>query len=106
MSRRSIGTSVSVSKALSGFSAPASKGPSTTNTKFSIRMPKAAGFVIAGLVREDHAALERGGAELGDARGALVHRQIAADAVAGAVVEIDAGLPERLPCEGIESASR
>ena len=38
-SRRSIGASVSVSNALSGFSAPATAGPSTTSTRFSMRMP-------------------------------------------------------------------
>ena len=43
-----------------------------------------------------------GVAELGDARRAFVHRQIAADAVAGAVVEVEAGLPQRLPGERVE----
>ena len=41
-------------------------------------------------------------AELGDARRPFVHRQIAADAVAGAVVEVEAGLPQMLPRERIE----
>src|SRR5262249_4056301 len=61
-----------------------------------------AGLVVPGLVRQDHAALERGAAELGDARRALVHREIAADAVPGAVVEVEAMLPERLARERIE----
>ena len=61
-----------------------------------------AGFVIARLVRQDHAALQRRVAELGDARRALVHRQIAADAVAGAVIEVEAVRPQRLPRERIE----
>ena len=89
ISRRSIGASVSVSKALSGFSAPATGGPSDHQHQVLDADAVGAGLVVAGLVREDHAALERGGAELGDARRALVHRQIAADAVAGAVVEIE-----------------
>src|SRR5712691_4004927 len=55
------------------------------------------GLVIAGLVGEDHAASERRGAELGNPRRAFMHREIAADAVAGTVIEIDAGLPEELP---------
>ena len=41
-------------------------------------------------------------AELGDARRALVHRQIAADAVAGAVIEIEPGLPQELPRQRVE----
>src|SRR6478672_9956687 len=31
-----------------------------------------------------------------------MHREIAADAVAGAVLEIDAGLPQELPRQGVE----
>ena len=60
------------------------------------------GFVIAGLVGQDHAAPERRGAELGNPRRAFMHRKIAADAVAGAVIEIDAGLPQELPRQRVE----
>ena len=98
----SIGASVSVSKALSGFSAPATGGASIDQHQVLDADAVGAGLVVAGLVRQDHAALERHGAELGDARRALVHRQIAADAVAGAVIEIEPGLPEKLPRERIE----
>ena len=86
ISRRSIGASVSVSKALSGFSAPADRRRFHHQHQVLDADAVGAGLVIAGLVREDHAALERRRAELGDARRAFVHRQIAADAVAGAVV--------------------
>src|SRR5262249_42560511 len=48
------------------------------------------------------AGLERGGAELGDARGAFVHGKIAADAVAGAVVEVEALRPQELPRKRVE----
>src|SRR5207302_4392201 len=65
-----------------------------------------AALIVAGLVRKDHAALERRGAELGDARRALVHREIAADAVAGAVVEIEPLRPQELAGEGIELRAR
>ena len=61
-----------------------------------MRMPYCAGLVVARLVRQDHARLERRGAELRQPLRPLVHREIAADAVAGAVVEIEPGLPERL----------
>ena len=93
ISRRSIGASVSVSNALSGFSAPATGGAFDHQHQVLDADAVGAGLVVAGLVRQDHAALERRGAELGDARRAFVHRQIAADAVAGAVVEIEPGLP-------------
>jgi hypothetical protein len=56
--------------------------------------PVGAGLVIAGLVRKDHAALERGRAGLGDALRALMHRKITADPMAGAVVEIEPALPQ------------
>src|SRR5262249_19685963 len=61
-----------------------------------------AGFVVAGLVRQDHAGLERRGAELGDAGRSFVHREIAADAVAGAVVEVESLRPQELPSKGVE----
>ena len=93
ISRGSIGASVSVSNALSGFSPPAIVGAFDHQHQVLDADAVGAGFVIAGLVRQDHAALERRGAELGDARRPFVHRQIAADAVAGAVVEVEAGLP-------------
>src|ERR1700730_16822136 len=54
-------------------------------------------FVIAGLVRQDHAALERGGAELGNAGRTLVHAQKAAPPVPGAMIEVESGLPQVLP---------
>ena len=41
-------------------------------------------------------------AELGNPRRAFMHRQVAADAMAGAVIEIDAGLPQELPRQGVE----
>ena len=67
-----------------------------------MRMPKAPRLVIARLVRQDHAALQRRGAEFRDARRAFVHREVAADAVAGAVVVVEAGLPEELPRQRVE----
>src|SRR5262245_2448809 len=60
------------------------------------------GFVVAGLIREDHAALERGGAELGNARWAFVYGQVAADTVAGAMIEIEARNPQILARKRIE----
>src|SRR5262249_58564833 len=48
------------------------------------------------------AALERGRAQLRDAWRSLVHGEIAADAMAGAVVEIDPRLPQIAAREGIE----
>src|SRR6266478_3857201 len=54
-----------------------------------------AGLVVAGLVRTDHAGLQglRGAARR-DALRSLMHRQIRADAVAGAVAVIEAGIPQ------------
>ena len=54
-----------------------------------------AGAVVAGLVGEDHARLQRRRAELRDALRPFVHREIGADAVARAVVEVEPGLPQR-----------
>jgi hypothetical protein len=64
---------------------------SSTSTRFSMRMPYSPVLVIARLVREDHARqqfLPGAGLparRLGDALRAFVHREEAADAVAGAV---------------------
>src|SRR3954451_8512336 len=46
-------------------------------------------LVIAGLVGQDHAALQRRGAEFRDPRRAFMHREIVADPMAGAVLEIE-----------------
>src|SRR3546814_204575 len=65
-------------------------------------------LVITGLVREDHAGFERdrgaaaGVARLGDPRRAFVDREVRADAVAGAVREIETGFPQGPPREAIE----
>src|SRR2546430_6508579 len=61
-----------------------------------------AAFVIAGLIRQDHAGLERGGAELGNVGGAFVHREIAAHAVPSAVVEVEALRPQELSRKRVE----
>ena len=75
-----------------------------TDHQFEIFNPDAIGIglVVAGLVGQDHAALQRRGAELGNSRRALMHREIAADAVPGAVLEIEAGLPEILSRQAVE----
>ena len=65
-----------------------------------------ASLVIARLVREDHAALQWNGAELGQPRRAFMHGEIAADAMAGAVIEIEAGGPEELPRQRVELRAR
>jgi cytochrome P450 len=52
-----------------------------------------AGLVVARLVGQDHAGLKRRAADLGDALRPLVHGQIAADPVPGAVVEVEADGP-------------
>src|SRR5262249_5661397 len=59
-------------------------------------------FVIAGLVRQDHAAPKRNGAELRYARRAFEYRKIAADAVSCPMVEIDSSLPERRARQRVE----
>ena len=67
-----------------------------------------AGLVIAGLVGEDHAGLERlvaAGLAAADRRDALrpfVHREEAADAMAGAVGVIEPGRPQELAREAVE----
>jgi hypothetical protein len=74
------------------------------DNQFQVFDPDAVGvgLVIAGLVGQDHAAPQRCGAELGNSRRTLMHRQIAADAMAGAVLEIDAGLPQELPRQRVD----
>src|SRR3546814_11601934 len=68
-------------------------------------------LVIAGLVREDHAGVQRllgprlSARGLGDALRPLMHRQIGADAVAGAMRIIDAVGPRILPCENVGLAA-
>ena len=62
--------------------------------------------VIARLVREDHAGLQRHRASLGDALRTLVDREEGADAVAGAVVVIEPGFPQAHPGEGIDLRAR
>src|SRR3546814_5178704 len=63
------------------------------------------------LVREDHAGVQRllgprlSARGLGDALRPLMHRQIGADAVAGAMRIIDAVGPQILPCENVELAA-
>src|SRR5204863_9070354 len=59
-------------------------------------------LVVAGLVGDDHAGLQHGHAALGDALRALVHGEIAADAVAGAVVEVEPRLPQGAARERVE----
>ncbi len=61
-------------------------------------------LVIAGLVGADHAGLQRlgDGVALGDALRPFMHRQVAADAMAGAVIVVEAGLPQRIACERVE----
>ncbi len=52
-------------------------------------------LVVAGLVGEDHAGLENRVAGARDARRTFMHREKRADAVARAVIEVEAGVPER-----------
>src|SRR5205823_375857 len=62
-----------------------------------------AGLVVAGLVRDDHPGQERLGVRrLRDPLRTFMHAEIAADPVAGAVVVIEALLPERAAGEGVE----
>ena len=54
-----------------------------------------AGLVVAGLVGDDHARLERHGvSDFRNPMRAFMHGKIAADAMAGAVVVIDAAFPQ------------
>src|SRR5438067_5844688 len=70
-----------------------------------------AGFVIAGLVGDDHPGLQRfvaAGLRAADGRNALrpfMDGEEAADAVAGAVGVIEARLPQRPPREAVELRS-
>src|SRR6185369_2245983 len=65
-----------------------------------------AGLVVAGLVGDDHARLERHAVRrLGDAVRAFMHREIAADAMPGAVVVIEPDLPERPAGQHVEAAA-
>ena len=50
-------------------------------------------FVVTGLVGQDHAALERRHAELRNARGPFMHREIAADPMTSAVIEVEPRRP-------------
>src|SRR6185437_543317 len=59
-------------------------------------------FIITGLVRQNHAAPEGDHAEFRYARRAFVNRQIAADPVAGAMIEVEPGLPKRCARQRIE----
>ena len=63
-----------------------------------------AGLVVTGLVRDDHAGLQRlvATAEGRDPLRAFVDVQIAADAVAGAVRVIEADCPQILPRQHVE----
>ena len=67
---------------------------------------EAPGRIIAGLVGNDHAREQRRRSGLGDALRAFVDREIDADAVAGAMVEIEAGAPQRGAREARRSARR
>src|SRR6202030_35889 len=65
--------------------------------------PVGIGLVIAGLVRDDHAGQQRLRVRgLGDALWALVHSQIAADAMPGAVVVVEPLLPQRAARKAVE----
>src|SRR5690606_34347980 len=65
--------------------------------------PERAGLVVAGLVREHHPGLQRHLAAAGrDALRALVHREVATDAVPRAVGIVDAVRPQELPRERVE----
>ena len=101
ISERSIGASVRVSNPYISRSAPAIALGSTT-TRFSILMPQCAGVIIARLVGQDHARLQRRRTELRDALRPLVHGEIGADAMPRAVVEIEPGAPQRQPRQRVD----
>ena len=88
-SRRSIGASVSVSKPIISRSPPGELLGLGHQHQVLDADAVGAFLVVAGLVGDDHAGLQHGHAALGDALRALVHGQVAADAVAGAVVEVE-----------------
>ncbi len=58
--------------------------------------------VKPGLVGQDHAGLELDAAEARQALRRLMHREIAADPMPGAVIEIEPGRPQRPAREGVE----
>ena len=65
------------------------------------------GLVVARLVADDHAGLQGDVVgHLGDALRALVDREIGADAVAGAVVVVEPGLPQRIARQRVELRAR
>ena len=71
------------------------------NEVFDANAPLAC-FVKAGLIGQHHAGFERGDAGFGDALGAFMDGEVGADAVAGAVVEIEPDVPKRLAGESVE----
>ena len=66
---------------------------------------EAAGPIVAGLVGQDHAGQQFLRRQAGDALRPLMHREIGADAMAGAVGVVGAGLPERDARQRIEIAA-
>ena len=102
-----------------GRTAPgsASRSAGTASSRRAARPPApAAGFpagcrrrrqIEAGLVRQDHPGLDRHRPRRArQADRALMHRQIAAHAVAGAVVVIQPHLPQRAPGERVQMRRR
>src|SRR5262249_39955507 len=62
-----------------------------------------ASFVVAGFVRDDHAGLKWHGVEhFRDAMRTFVHAEIRTDAVAGAVIVVEAGLPQAHPRQRVK----
>ena len=106
MSARSKGARVIVSEFEEGLHA-AGLGLRRLHDE-QVLKPDAVGArqVIAGLVGDDHAGLEGDGARVaGQAHRPLMHREIGADAVPGAVVEIKPDVPQSVAGEGIEMAA-
>ena len=100
---RSIGASVKRLEAVEGDLAAARRRERRDHDQALDPDAVLAGLVVARLVGQDHPGAERHVApHLGDPLRALVDRQIAADTVARAVVEVEAGVPERGAGEGIE----
>ncbi|MNV79859.1 hypothetical protein D3C71_1734280 [compost metagenome] len=63
--------------------------------------------IIARLVRQDHAGQQRLGVDVGrDALRPLMHAQIRPDAVAGAVIEVEACVPQRLARDRVQLMPR
>ena len=100
-----MGAKVSVSKPYISRSAPGDLALLDEDQVLDADAERA-GLVVAGLVGQDHARLQRRRADLGDALRTFVHRQVAADAVAGAVVEIEPRLPQRAAGEAVELRAR